>query len=293
MNCSVLLKKEIAVLPEDDGGKVAMLSAIIHTAGTLRINREGVSLFISSENAGVKRLVGKLTEVLYGVKPQVSGRRSIVYEGNETLKILLDTGILSYTDCYEAVPGISPFVVMDEESALAYLKGAFLGAGSISLSSNYRAEISVSGEVFASALADLFAKAGVSAKTVARKERYAVYVKGSESVCDFCALLGGNKTVITIMDLVVSRMSSQTANRQTNCDMANLERTVTVAAQQIEAIKAAGVLEGKLLETAEARIKYPDFSYEELAEVLQISKSTVKYRLKKIMEISDGKKDGK
>ncbi len=293
MNYSLMLKDEIATVPQEEECCVALLSAIIHTAGTLRINKEGISLGITTSSVALKKLTGELTYGLYGIRPIADGVRTVVYEGRETLKILLDTGILSYTDGYEAVAGISPFVIMNERSKLSYLIGAFLGAGSISVTSNYRAEISVSGEELALDLAGLMASFGITAKTVARQDRYAVYVKGSESVCDLCALLGGSKTVIRLMDLVMARMSSQTANRQTNCDMANLERTVNVATRQIEAIRQAGKLEGKLLEAAEARIQYPDYSYEELAEVLNISKSAVKYRLKKITELSDGKRYGK
>lgn len=290
MNYSSMLKEELAIIPSSEESMMAMLSAIIHTAGTLRINRDGISLVISSENSNLRELTASLTENLYNVSPFADSKRSIVYEGNETLKILLDTGILSYTDGYEAVAGISPFVVMDSESGLAYLRGAFLGAGSISTKTNYRAEISVSGSEFARDLTDLLANYGITAKTVLRKDRCAVYVKGSENVCDFCALLGGSKTVIKIIDLAMDRLSSQTANRQTNCDMANLDRTISVASMQIDAINRAGQLEGKLLEVADARITYPDFSYEQLAEVLHISKSAVKYRLNKIIEKANGKK---
>lgn len=293
MNYSAMLKKEIAVLPQKECCRLAMLSAIIHTAGSIKLSDRGVGLIIKSESAVLLEFSAQLVNLIYGVDPVKMGKREVVFDEQESLNIFLDTGNLGYTDGYEATAGISPFVIMDDCCRTAYIKGAFLGAGSLSVKSNYHCEISVSNAVFAEQLCGLMEQKGVQCRSIARKDRYVVYVKGSENVCGFAALVGNGKTALRIMDLVVERMSSQMANRQTNCDMANLDRSINVSAKQLAAIKKAQGLKGKLAETAAARLKYPDYSYEELGKVLGISKSAVKYRLKQIMKICEGEEDGK
>ena len=76
-------------------------------------------------------------------------------------------------------------------------------------------------------------------------------------------------------------------NRLTNCETANLDKTLNTAFAQIDAINKVYKIYGKknldknLLELCELRLKNPTLSLKELAEILKISKLGVNHRLKK------------
>ena len=80
------------------------------------------------------------------------------------------------------------------------------------------------------------------------------------------------------------------ANRAANCDSGNIAKQVKAASYQINLIKqmqASGALQtlsSKLQETAAARVENPDATYEELAQILHITKSGVVNRLRKIIQ---------
>ena len=84
-------------------------------------------------------------------------------------------------------------------------------------------------------------------------------------------------------------------NRQVNCETANISKTVTAAAKQIEDIKylqcnmGFSQLTDGLREVAELRMDYPDSSLQELGRMLSepISKSGVNHRLRKISRIAE------
>ena len=86
-------------------------------------------------------------------------------------------------------------------------------------------------------------------------------------------------------------------NRIVNCETANLNKTINASIEQIEAIKKLKEtgdfekLDEPLKEIAELRIQNPNASLIELGTMLQkpVGKSGVNYRLKKIMEIANGK----
>ena len=83
-------------------------------------------------------------------------------------------------------------------------------------------------------------------------------------------------------------------NRQVNCETANISKTVTAAAKQIEDIKyiecnmGLRQLAKGLREIAELRLEYPDSSLQELGQMLHppIGKSGVNHRLRKIGNIA-------
>ena len=86
-------------------------------------------------------------------------------------------------------------------------------------------------------------------------------------------------------------------NRIVNCETANLNKTINASIEQIEAInklKKSGKfnnLSENLKEIANLRLENPDMALSDLGKKLSnpVGKSGVNYRLKKIMEIANGK----
>ena len=95
---------------------------------------------------------------------------------------------------------------------------------------------------------------------------------------------------LTKCDKIIMGIIRNHANRAANCDSGNIAKQVKAASQQIAIIKqmaADGTLQNlspKLQETAAVRVANPNATYEELAHMLQITKSGVVNRLRKIIQ---------
>jgi cell division protein WhiA len=87
-------------------------------------------------------------------------------------------------------------------------------------------------------------------------------------------------------------VSSQ-VNRQLNCETANIEKTVGSAIKQVAAIERLerngrlDDLSPALREIARARRAKPDLNLTELADHLQLSKSAVNHRLRRLLEVAE------
>ncbi|MCM1404158.1 MAG: DNA-binding protein WhiA [Prevotella sp.] len=96
-------------------------------------------------------------------------------------------------------------------------------------------------------------------------------------------------TDFTKCDKIIMGIIRNNANRAANCDAGNIAKQVKAASQQIAVIRqmttdgSLAHLSPKLQETAVVRVENPDATYEELARLLQITKSGVVNRLRKIM----------
>lgn len=96
---------------------------------------------------------------------------------------------------------------------------------------------------------------------------------------------------LTKCDKIIIGIIRNNANRAANCDAGNIAKQVQAASTQIaviNALRANGTftqLSPKLQATALARLEHPDATYEELARLLQITKSGVVNRLRKIIQL--------
>ena len=182
----------------------------------------------------------------------------------------------------------------------AFFRGLFLACGNCTIPSQqnnantgYHLQIVFSHSVPAEVTARQLYKFNIEAKITRRKENYVVYLKSAEHIKDFIAFLPAPVSVLNIMDLMINREISNKSNRQKNCDLGNLNRQVEASLKQVEAIKklvSSGVLDNlktDLKETAIARLDYPDETLIELAERLNISKSCLNHRLRKLVGLSN------
>ena len=179
-----------------------------------------------------------------------------------------------------------------------FIKGSYLGAGSINNPENkYHLEIGISQKEEAQQVIEYLQKFGIKSNIIEKGNQYAVYIKDGEEISKFLALLGANKSVLKFEEIRVQREMNNKINRIVNCETANLNKTINASIEQIEAIrklKKTGDFEKMdeaLKEIAELRIENPNASLIELGKMLKnpVGKSGVNYRLKKIMEIANGK----
>jgi len=162
-----------------------------------------------------------------------------------------------------------------EELLKAIIRGAFLGAGSINNpESKYHLEIILSTIYNAEKIISILKTFTIQAKKLERKNGYSIYIKDGEEISKFLALIGANSSVLKYEDIRVLKETKNNINRKVNCETANLNKTVSAAVYQIQAIeklKSQGKLKKlpvSLQEIAELRLENPDSTLVELGKML-------------------------
>ena len=176
-----------------------------------------------------------------------------------------------------------------------FLRGIFLMYGTITdPDKSYHLELILPNETLANSLMDLLSNDGLTPKKTVRKNNYILYYKESDIIVDFLNIIGANKSAFRIMNVRIEKEIRNNTNRLVNCDTANIDKTVSAAIYQIDAINTLittgeiNNLPNELRETAYLRLNNPDITLNELAELHNppISKSGVDYRLRKLTSIS-------
>lgn len=184
----------------------------------------------------------------------------------------------------------------DDCCLAAFLRGAFLSCGSISdPTRNYHLEFVVPFYKLSHDLFKLISDAGINAKIVVRKGSYVIYIKDSESIEELLTLMGAQKATLRIMYIKIQKDMRNKINRKVNFECANIERSIKAGLEQKEAIELIKKRQGldtlppAYKELAVLRLENPDMSLKQLGESLStpLSRSGVKHRLDRLIEISD------
>jgi DNA-binding protein WhiA len=178
----------------------------------------------------------------------------------------------------------------------AFLRGAFLGAGSISdPKKGYHMEFVCSGKDKAEQLKSVIQGFDIEAKIVVRKKYYVVYLKEGAGIVDLLNVMEAHVALMDLENLRIIKEMRNSINRRVNCETANISKTVNAAARQIEEIEylrdhyGLKKLPDSLREMAELRLEYPDAPLKELGEYLDppVGKSGVNHRLRKLSELAE------
>ena len=189
---------------------------------------------------------------------------------------------------------------LSEEEIKTVIKGVFLASGCIVDPKNdYRFEASFKNKSCAEYFLDMLALLDFTPKLVKRSKAnvYVVYFKESEQISYMLSLLEANKSMLQFEEIRVVKDVNNTKNRMSNCEIANMTKSVNSALKQLEAIKKIknngrfSMLSEKLKYTASLREKYPTATLEEISAKTEgknkVSKSGLKHRLDKLMQIAD------
>lgn len=179
----------------------------------------------------------------------------------------------------------------------AALRGVFIACGSVTNPERgYHLELSFNNERQMSRALEMLCDAGLPPKVSQRKGALILYYKDSGTIEDFFACIGATKAVFILMNSKIMRELRNNANRITNCETNNIDKTITASQKHISAIKrltesgALALLPPELRETAELRMKHQQMSLSELGAMMDppISKSGVSHRLEKLMVAAEG-----
>ena len=182
----------------------------------------------------------------------------------------------------------------------SFLRGAFLACGNISdPNSGYHLEFVVPFKRLSGDLIKILSEIGLEAKYIVRKGCHIVYFKDSESIEDLLAYIGAQDASLYLMNVKIEKDIKNRVNRKLNFEMSNLDKILSASNAQIEAIHyimsegGLNLIPENLRELASLRLENPDASLSELGEMTgnTISRSGIKHRLDKIVEIAEKMKE--
>ncbi|MBQ9773095.1 MAG: DNA-binding protein WhiA [Clostridia bacterium] len=177
----------------------------------------------------------------------------------------------------------------------AFLRGLFLVSGSVS-DPQKLAHLELALPLDAEAMAScVLTDCGYPPKRVARGGSAGLYYKDATSVGDLLTLMGSHHMIFEFYNARIANDIRNNENRATNCVARNIEKSVSAAARQMEAIghlMESGRLDSlpePLRVTAWLRYRNPDATLDELKELHQppISKSGLNHRLQKLMDAAE------
>ncbi len=283
-----------------DAVRLAQLVGLVHTCGALTLGRARGASF-SSETLAVGKHIVTLSAALYTLEPTIElsqreRRRTltlVTLTGDDAERMLLDTGLLRLEHGVFALGETAPAQLLTEdECRRAFLRGAFLGSGSCANPyRGYHLEIVARSEAFASQLCEAVSIYGPEGKTMLRRGKPVVYLKGDD-VSAFLALIGANASALKFESARAERDFRNYVNRTTNCETANIEKTVLASTEQIRAIETieehTGLnrLPAPLYEAALLRLNHPEATLQELADLAEIGKSGMNHRLTRLVRIA-------
>jgi hypothetical protein len=302
---STEVKNELArVYPNRRCCRKAELSAILRINGSLHIKSGSYALHTVTENAAIARVIVSWLKELFRLEIKVTVRRSRLHKNSNYLifipdqpgldRALNELGILD--DKLRVASTILPRLVRKKCCSLAYLRGAFLGGGFISNpKGSYHFELTTDNAMLAEGLQALLHRNQLTARINNRKRYFAVYLKNSDQIVKFLALVGAHKALLGWEDIRVFKEIREQVNRLVNCDTANLKKAVKAALDQLEDVKIIereiGLknLNKRLREFAQVRVRYPDVCLRELGQLMRpkLSKSAVAHRARRINKIAN------
>lgn len=191
---------------------------------------------------------------------------------------------------------VDPFIVHDDCCKASFVSGAFLGGGYVKTPKNgYHFEIKTHYRDLSRDLTEIMTDIGFEPKMVTRKAEYVSYIKQSDVICDILGLFGATESMFELCNVKIFNDMKNKVTRRANCDIANINKSVAAATEQLAAINkikqktGLGALPDVLEEMAKLRLENPDANLKELGDLVNppISKSGVNHRLKKIIKIAE------
>lgn len=188
----------------------------------------------------------------------------------------------------------TPFTwaIAAEHCRAAWLRGRFLARGSLSLAGGRTHLEFVVEPDAAQDLAARLAEFGLPVSWRLRRRRGVVTSKNGEAVGTFLRRIGASGALLEVEARQVSRALRGELNRILNAESANLQRAVSAAGRQLDAIATLDA-DGRLPKqpyvvrlVAAARRETPEASLTELAERLEIHRSAVQRALERLERLA-------
>ncbi len=319
MSFSVKAKTEVALQPTGSTFEnLAELSAMIKTCGQLERGGDSYKLRLSTEILPVIERIQALIASVFNENVDYttacdtirkeSTRYTIVITDKFATKVLTNCYVIrrNQFDGWEQLNGVSRFIVYDENTQRAYIRGAFLGCASANITideidsvkkhrGGYHLEFVFDNKTYANDFVHIMSEQGITLKTTLRKYNVVCYIKEIEVISDLLALVGASNAVLVLQNELAIRQVRNNLNRQLNCACANISKSVDASMKQLDAIskinQTIGIenLPDHLQDLCLLRLANPEASFDELVKLTNppLTKSGINHRFRKIIQIAD------
>ena len=295
------LREELAAIaPERDCDRLAELSGLFHVAGSAHLRGHGeVAVHLDLVSSGVARRAFALLRA-FDVESEIRTYRRAAFDQATRYQLHVAPSQTAYETLHRA--GVldaqhrpldhPPRRVVARRCCVgAYLRGALLGAGSLSGPRDAHLEIRAAEPEGARFLAELAERAGGHLSVQERARHALAYAKGTEAIADVLVAAGASDTMLALEEQAVLAATRADANRLANADHANLVRTSRAAHAQLEAVRRLDLdrLPDDLREVATLRLRHPTASLAELGRRCRpaASKASVYRRLRRLQALSE------
>lgn len=256
-------------------------------------------LLITVENASIARRIYKEIKEIYDVNPKIIIRLQKRFKVKQIYILSIKERLDFIKDSVSLGTKIDLETLVTDEEKIAFIEGAFLAVGNVSnpSTSGYHLEFIFTKERLAKQVLNLLEYFKLNAKLIKRGYKTVVYIKSSENISDLIKLFKATSSLFYFEDVRIYRDHKNMVNRLNNCEIANQEKTFKAGQKQLEDIKYLkesdlfDLLDDKTKIVATAREKYPEVSYQELADIIteemgyKIGKSGVNHHFIKINDL--------
>ncbi len=213
----------------------------------------------------------------------------IIIDDEYTVSLIYDTFMLS-GNCV-----ISDVVYVCETCAQAFLRGFFLGCGTVSDPDKcYRMEFSSKNRDIQEELYSFLDWQGIPAKKYFRGNKTVLYYNNADKIQTVLSYMGVGKVIFDFLNARMTGEERTNIIRKLNFETSNMNKTASATANQLSAIRALeasgrlSLLSQELRYTAKLRAENPDASFSALAAMHEppITKSGLTHRLSKIIAFS-------
>ncbi len=289
MTFTTMIKEEIVAYDFNKIEALTTLKALfLYDAA---ISKKEITFTI--ENAKVAKLVYIFVKKLFNVNP------SIIVRNQKRFRIKQLYIIKIMEKNQDIINTLNTTNLDSDEEKIAYLMGTFLACGSINdpKKGSYHLEFLLPMKKEAMIITGLLKEYNSLSKIIKRTNKYMVYIKSAEMISDFLKLIKVTNSLFYYEDIRIYRDHKNMVNRLNNCELANQEKTTQNGLKQLDDIiyleenDLIDLLDEKTKVVMDYRKKYPESSYQELADIIsletdyKISKSGVNHHFIKLRDL--------
>ena len=296
MSFSKRCKKE--VLKKEPIDPLAELLCVLNFIGSIRISNGGYNIIFKTYSNTEARYIYNIIKDSYDyssvfeIKDLTNNERLftvIIDDNNISEDIMAKSNDFFVNKSYNLEDVSFDYIK-------SFLKTSFVFKGSVNdPQRGYNLEISTSDENGADLLKKSMEVFELTPKINVKKDCWVVYLKDSDKISDFLAIIEANKSLFELENVRAMRSIRNDINRQTNFDKANIDRTVNASLRQVDAInllikeKEFENLSEDMIKIGKLRLANPYASIEELGAMVDppMSKSKVNYRLQKFIKMAE------
>ena len=274
--------------------QMAEVAAIISLLGKVKNDGNDHDFIqVSSENIAIIRKLFTLLKKAFKIKVVVEVRKQMHGKKTPIYSIKIPYREEFYQKC------LTPDL-MHSCCKRAYIRGAFLSAGSIADPLKaYHLEIVTNSFERAEMVEKAINSFQVEGKTIQRKRNFVVYLKEGAQIVELLNVMEAHNALMELENVRILKDVRNSVNRKVNCETANITKTVSASVKQMQDIELLRTKLGldnlppSLEEMARVRVEYPDVTLKELGELLnpQVGKSGVNHRLRKLSNMAEELRD--